>query len=183
MRKVMLLAAMLAMVLAAAAPVFAQDGDVVTGGDSTQYNAVCQNIIGSIGDITAVQEGEANAGNASDLDDSAAIAEVAQEQGVSVAQVNECLNNFATVTPAGKKVVWIKGKKFVVVHGKTVTATATATPTATVAAQVQYAPPTATATATAAAATLPETGGASLFALGAGALLVGGGLLARRIVR
>jgi LPXTG-motif cell wall-anchored protein len=31
--------------------------------------------------------------------------------------------------------------------------------------------------------TLPETGGASLLALGAGALLVAGGLLARRIVR
>ena len=179
MRKVMLLAAMLAMVLAAAAPVFAQDGDVVTGGDNVQYNAVCQNIIGSIGDISADQDGEAAAGNASEVDDSAVVAEVAQEQGVSVAQVNECLNNFATVTPAGKKVVWIKGKKFVVVHGKTVTATATAT--ATVAAQAQYG--TATATATAAAATLPETGGASLFALGAGALLVGGGLLARRIAR
>lgn len=33
------------------------------------------------------------------------------------------------------------------------------------------------------AATLPDTGGASLLALGAGALLVAGGLLARRIVR
>ncbi|MDQ3792743.1 MAG: LPXTG cell wall anchor domain-containing protein, partial [Actinomycetota bacterium] len=52
---------------------------------------------------------------------------------------------------------------------------------------------TATATATAAAGggsasaaaggELPDTGGASLFALGAGALLVAGGLLARRIVR
>lgn len=30
---------------------------------------------------------------------------------------------------------------------------------------------------------LPDTGGASLIALGAGALLVGGGLLARRIIR
>ncbi|HEX6710605.1 MAG TPA: LPXTG cell wall anchor domain-containing protein, partial [Rubrobacter sp.] len=34
-----------------------------------------------------------------------------------------------------------------------------------------------------AASELPETGGASLLALGAGALLVAGGLLARRIVR
>jgi hypothetical protein len=46
---------------------------------------------------------------------------------------------------------------------------------------------TATATATAAAAAaggaLPPTGGASLIALGAGALLVAGGLLARKIVR
>jgi LPXTG-motif cell wall-anchored protein len=30
---------------------------------------------------------------------------------------------------------------------------------------------------------LPATGGMSLFALGAGALLVGGGLLARRIIK
>jgi hypothetical protein len=39
------------------------------------------------------------------------------------------------------------------------------------------------AAATAAGGALPPTGGASLIALGAGALLVAGGLLARRIVR
>src|SRR5918997_4177151 len=113
MRKVMLLAAMLAMVLAAAAPVFAQDTDVVgdenavdvtTEGDDTQYNAVCQNIIGSIGDITQNQSGQADAvsGDAdADADDdsvatadSEAAAEVAQEQGVTIAQVNQCLNDF-----------------------------------------------------------------------------------------
>jgi hypothetical protein len=179
MRKFMLLAAMLAMVLAAAAPVVAQDVNVTTG-DNVEYNAVCQNIICQIGDITANQTGVAAAGNASAMDDSAAIAEVAQEQNVTVAQVNECLNNFATVTAtstatptatvvAKKKVVMVHGKKFVVVNGKTVTATAT----------VKKGP-----SATAAAAkTLPDTGGASLFALGAGTLLVGGGLLARRIAR
>jgi hypothetical protein len=179
MRKAMLLAAMLAMVLAAAAPVVAQDVNVTTG-DNVEYNAVCQNIIGSVGDITATQGQYAAAGNLSNMDDSAAIAEVAAEQGVTVAQVNECLNNFATVTAtstatptatvvAKKKVVMVHGKKFVVVNGKTVTATAT----------VKKGP-----SATAAAAkTLPDTGGASLFALGAGTLLVGGGLLARRIAR
>ena len=182
MRKVMLLAAMLAMVLAAAAPVFAQDVSIDTG-DNVEYNAVCQNIIGSIGDITANQGGAAAAGNLSDMDDSAAVATVAQEQGVSVAQVNECLNNAtvtatSTATPtatvvAKKKVVWVDGKKMWVVHGKTVTATATSSATSSA---------TASATATS-AAVLPETGGASLFALGAGALLVGGGLLARRIAR
>src|SRR5215218_7100520 len=170
MRKFMLLAAMLAMVLAAAAPVVAQAVNVTTG-DNVEYNAVCQNIISQIGDITANQTGVAAAGNASAMDDSAAIAEVAQEQNVTVAQVNECLNNFATVTAtstatptatvvAKKKVVMVHGKKFVVVNGKTVTATAT----------VKKGP-----SATAAAAkTLPDTGGASLFALGAGTLLVGG---------
>ena len=103
----MLLAAMLAMVLAAAAPVFAQDTDVVgdennvdvtrenQGGD-VQYNAVCQNIIGSIGDITQNQSGQADAvsGDANANDDSVAVsgdavAEVAQEQSVTIAQVNQ----------------------------------------------------------------------------------------------
>ena len=153
MRKVMLLAAMLAMVLAAAAPVFAQD-ITITQGDETQYNAVCQNIIGSIGDITQNQSGAADS---IAIDDSAAVAQVAQEQGVTVEQVNACLNQ-ADVDADG----------FVHVD-EIVTGTVTATATATVAATTTT--------------VLPETGGASLFALGAGALLVGGGLLARRIVR
>jgi len=207
MRKFMLLAAMLAMVLAAAAPVVAQDVNVTTG-DNVEYNAVCQNIIGSIGDITAAQGASADA---TAVDNSVAVAEVAQEQNVSVAQVNECLNNFATVTAtstststatptavAKKKVIFIHGKKFVVVGGKTVTATATSTATvkakktasATTSATssatssaTASATSSATSSATAKAATLPATGGASLLALGAGALLVGGGLLARRIAR
>jgi hypothetical protein len=63
-------------------------------------------------------------------------------------------------------------------------ATDTATPPATAAASAQYA----TASPTAAASALPETGGgaggaAGLMAIGAGALLMGGGLLARRIIR
>jgi hypothetical protein len=44
--------------------------------------------------------------------------------------------------------------------------------------QAQYSAPTASP-----AAELPPTGGSSLIALGAGVLLVAGGLLARRIVR
>ena len=150
MRKVMLLAAMLAMVLAAAAPVFAQDDITITQGDETQYNAVCQNIIGSIGDITQDQAGDADA---TAVDESAAVAEVAQEQGVTVEQVNECLNNFATATATATATVVVSGGGGGGGGGA------------------------------AAAAVLPATGGASLFALGAGALLVVGGLLARRIVR
>jgi LPXTG-motif cell wall-anchored protein len=208
MRKVMLLAAMLAMVLAAAAPVVAQDVNVTTG-DNVEYNAVCQNIIGQIGDITANQTGVAAAGNASAMDDSAAIAEVAQEQNVTVAQVNECLNNFATVTATstatptatvvakkkvvmvhGKKakVISIKGKKFVVVNGKTVTATATASATSSTMSGGggSGGGGGGGGGSTASATTLPDTGGLTVpsgFALGAGALLVGGGLLARRIAR
>ena len=151
----MLLAAMLAMVLAAAAPVFAQDDITITQGDDVQYNAVCQNIIGSIGDIDQDQDGTADAVA---VDDSAAAAEVAQEQGVGIAQVNACLNQADVDGDGFVEVVEIEQ---VVVTTATATATVAATTTTV----------------------LPETGGASLFALGAGALLVGGGLLARRIVR
>ena len=89
MRKVMLLAAMLAMVLAAAVPAFAQDVVAIDEGDDVEYNAVCQNILGSVGDITQDQDGDAEAVA---TDDSAAAAEVAQSQDVTIEQVNECLN-------------------------------------------------------------------------------------------
>ena len=152
MKKVMLLTAMLAMVLAAAAPAFAQ-ATAIDEGDDTEYNAVCQNIIGAMGDINQGQGGDADA---IATEDSAAAAEVAQEQGVTIEQVNECLNQVE----------------------------ASASASASTAAVVQYKTASASASASASApAELPETGGASLFALGAGALLVAGGLVARRIVR
>jgi hypothetical protein len=66
MRKLMILVAMLALMLAAASPAFAQDVTVTTG-DNTEFNAVCQNLIGSVGDISATQTGVAAAGNASRL--------------------------------------------------------------------------------------------------------------------
>lgn len=74
------------------------------GGDDVQYSAVCQNIIGSIGDITQVQVGDADAvaGTAADAQySSEAVAEVAQEQGVSIGQVNECLNGQAPLDGDG----------------------------------------------------------------------------------
>ena len=114
-RKIVLLAAMLAMVLAAAAPVFAQDADTgvvgdenvvttETEGDDTQYNAVCQNIIGSIGDITQNQSGQADAvsGDATAVSDdesesvadSSAEANVSQSQDFTFVQYNSALNDF-----------------------------------------------------------------------------------------
>src|ERR671914_522564 len=116
LKKIMLLAAMLAMVLAAAAPAFGQ-AIAIDEGDDVEYNAVCQNIIGAFGDITQTQDGDADAVA---VDDSAAAAEVAQEQGVSIAQVNECLNNFATATATATPTATAVVKK-----------TVTATPTAT----------------------------------------------------
>ena len=165
----MLLAAMLAMVLAAAAPALAQQlggnqgpvggDDAVQAGDNVQYSAVCQNIIGSF-ESEQGQFGASDA-DASAGDNAAAVSEVAQEQGVSVSQVNECLNAFFATAPAKTAIA--------TAPAKTVTATATAT-----------------ATAAASATALPSTGGpvpSSALALGAGALLVAGGLVARRIVR
>jgi LPXTG-motif cell wall-anchored protein len=163
----MLLAAMLAMVLAAAAPAVAQGdvGDVNQGddqfnvGDETVYSAVCQNIIGSF--QADAGQGATAVAFAEGGDNAVAAAEIAQEQNVSVSQVNECLNAFF------------------------------ASASATTAAHVQYGGGgggggSASASASASATALPATGGmvpSSALALGAGALLVGGGLLARRIVR
>ena len=145
MKKLMLLAAMLAMVLAAAAPAMAQ-GNVLSenalGSQVGQGNVQC--VQNASQDSAQVQY--AGAGN------NVNVQAIAQECNISPAAVTSVLG-------------------------------ATATATAAAAAQYQYATPAATATATA----LPPTGGSVPFsgalALGAGALLVAGGLLARRIVR
>jgi hypothetical protein len=154
----MLLAAMVAMVLAAAAPALAQQiggnqgpvggEDAVQAGDNVQYAAVCQDLIGAL-EAQAAQAGFSDAAAFAE-ENAAAVSEVAQSQGVSVSQANECLN------------VWFASP------------TATASATATAAGG---------GGAAAAGSSLPATGGASLIALGAGVLLVTGGLLARRIVR
>ena len=145
MRKVMLLAAVVAMVLAAAAPAFAQATAV--GGD-VQYVDCDQ--------IQAAATGQYNVGNQQDL------AGIAQELGVSQNQVNACYGSVAV------------GGDVNVDGGGTAAAKHTATATATAGGGGSA--------SAAAGGELPDTGGASLFALGAGALLVAGGLLARRFV-
>jgi LPXTG-motif cell wall-anchored protein len=137
----MLLAAMLAMVLAAAAPAFAQTA--VAG--SVQY-VDCDQIQAAIG-----QYQDATA------DDFSA---VAQELGVSQNQVLACFESVA----AGRDI-----------NVNTASASAWASESAAGGGSASA--------ASAAGGELPSTGGASLIALGAGALLVAGGLLARRIVR
>src|SRR5215217_4252965 len=159
----MLLAAVMAMILAAAAPAFAQANAV---GGSVQYVDCDQ--------IQAAATGQYNTDNQQDL------AGIAQELGVSQNQVLACLESVA----AGRDV-----------NVNTASASA-ATTTAKAGGGGGGGGGTATATATAggggggggtasaaAGGALPPTGGASLLALGAGALLVAGGLLARRIVR
>ena len=149
MRKIVLLAAVMAMVLAAAAPAFAQASAV---GGSVQY-VDCDQIL-------AAATGQYNLGNEQDL------AGIAQELGVSQNQVSACLGSIA----AGEDVNINTGSASAV--------------TVTAAAGGGGGGGGGGGSASAAAGgELPDTGGASLFALGAGALLVAGGLLARRFVR
>jgi hypothetical protein len=160
----MLLAAVMAMVLAAAAPAFAQANAV---GGSVQYVDCDQ--------IQAAATTQYNTNNQQDL------AGIAQELGVSQNQVLACFGSIA----AGRDV------NINTASAATSTATAKATSTAKAGGGTATASAggggggggSASAASAAAGGALPPTGGASLLALGAGALLVAGGLLARRIVR
>jgi hypothetical protein len=148
MRKIMLLAAVMAMILAAAAPAFAQASAV---GGSVQYVDCDQ--------IQAAATGQYNVANEQDL------AAVAQELGVDQNQVLACFRSIA----AGRDV------NINTASASAVTVTATATASSSSASS--------SSASAASGGSLPSTGGASLLALGAGVLLVAGGLLARRIVR
>jgi hypothetical protein len=135
LKKVMLLAAMLAMVLAAAVPALAQSVTQVGSGNVACVQTAVQAEVGKV--------------QISQYGDNVNIQNIAQECNVGVTEAQ------AVVASA--------------------TASAAAAPAAVqYQYQYQYAAP---------AAELPPTGGSSLIALGAGVLLVAGGLLARRIVR
>ena len=159
----MLLAAVMAMILAAAAPAFAQANAV---GGSIQY-ADCDQ-------IQAAATGQYNTDNQQDA------AALAQELGVDENQVLACFQSIA----AGRDVNINASASASASSSATSTATAKmkATSTAT-AGGGGGGGGSASAASAAAGGSLPSTGGASLLALGAGALLVAGGLLARRIVR
>ncbi len=158
----MLLAAMLAMVLAAAAPALAQV--TVDGDDNTAAQYVdCTQVLAAAN----VQYGDANASG------DEAVAEIASEQGISQNAVLACFGDVNDVNQggddAGDIVVDVEGSASAASDDGSASASASAS--------------AASSSSASAAAELPETGGASLLALGAGALLVAGGLLARRIVR
>ena len=152
----MLLAAVMAMVLAAAAPAFAQATAV---GGSVQYVDCDQ--------IQAAATGQYNVENAQDA------AAIAQELGVDENQVLACFGSLA----AGRDV------NINTASASAMTVTAKATSTAKAGGSAGGGGGGGGSAASAAGGSLPSTGGASLLALGAGALLVAGGLLARRIVR
>jgi hypothetical protein len=89
MRKLVLIVAMLAMMLAMTAPAFAQTV-AIDEGDDVEFNAGAQNIIGEIGDINQSQYGEAEA----QAEDDSAAASVDQSQGVTISQSNVFGNGF-----------------------------------------------------------------------------------------
>ena len=145
MKKVMLLAAMLAMVLAAAVPALAQSVTQVGSGNVACVQTAIQAEVGKV--------------QISQYGDNVNIQNIAQVCNINVAQVEAAVASAsAAAAPAAVQYQY-------------------AAPQAA-APQAQYAAPTASP-----AAELPPTGGSSLIALGAGVLLVAGGLLARRIVR
>jgi hypothetical protein len=136
LKKVMLLAAMLAMVLAAAVPALAQSVTQVGSGNQACVQTAVQAEVGKV--------------QISQYGDNVNIQNIAQECNVNVAQVEEAVSAAA---PAAVQYQYEAP------------------------AEAQYSAPASPA------AELPPTGGSSLIALGAGVLLVAGGLLARRIVR
>jgi hypothetical protein len=140
LKKVMLLAAMLAMVLAAAVPALAQSVTQVGSGNQACVQTAIQAEVGKV--------------QISQYGDNVNIQNIAQECNINVAQVQTAVASAsAAAAPAAVQYQYA-------------------------APQAQYSAPTASP-----AAELPPTGGSSLIALGAGVLLVAGGLLARRIVR
>ena len=156
MKKVMLVAAMLAMVLAAAVPALAQSVTQVGEGNVACVQTAVQQEFDK--DQLAISQ----YGDATNIN----VQFISQECNISVSEVETVVET-------------------VIVPSATATATASAS-SAPAAVQYQYAAPEVQYSASASsapAAELPSTGGSSLIALGAGVLLVAGGLLARRIVR
>jgi hypothetical protein len=159
----MLLAAMLAMVLAAAAPALSQ---TAAGGDVAILQYSCDQIQAAVN--TQYQQGEGTG----------AVAGAAQSLGIDQQQVLACFGTAAALQDSTVVVDADDDGKKGTVHAKKGTSTAGGG-----GGTAAGGGGGGTAAAAAAGGALPDTGGASLIALGAGALLVAGGLLARRIVR
>ena len=184
----MLLAAILAMVLAAAAPAFAQATATTDDSGEAQYEQGQQNDQNTVVQDSICVNVEQAAANQYEAGDQAAAAEsgdligdtnsaanasnIANALGISTAQVNACLNQIDVESASASASAPVD-------HASAGSASAPA------GGGGGGGGGTAAAGSASAAAggELPSTGGSSLLALGAGALLVAGGLLARRIVR
>ncbi len=212
MRKSLLLVTMLAMVLAAAAPAFAQQGtQVAVGGRGDDVIQQCQNNLKQTAIANASAEvfasGDANAGAGVAINDASGATLVNQcEQEVNQGDtfidkdVNvvgftvfkeveqtvffDVTKNVFFIIVEGDKIVIEKDVVVFTVEDEEVVSPDVAVVSPDVA--VVTADVSVTEDVAAGAAVLPATGGTggtSLLALGAGALLVAGGLLARRILR
>jgi LPXTG-motif cell wall-anchored protein len=185
----MLLAAMLALVVVAASPAFAQsgseieveEGDVTLEDSTTVEGSILQNCPASVtfGDENENVQEVVSSQNANiNIDGSENEVEIEQElvqSGFSPEVATECTQEIAQAAAAGEGKAEAKAGK---AEAKAGGAEAKASPAP--AAQAGGAQ----AQAGGAKAELPKTGGgASLLALGGGALLVGGGLVARRIIK
>ena len=207
----MIMASMLAMVMLAASPALAQTQSSeqnAQGNNINQLSQQCQNVIGDInveggdqtatgGDQYAAGEGNVNA------------QEIAQEQNITVNVAQTCINQAAQANvdieapaapapapdddqyeapaPDDDQYEAPADDQYVAPEGDD-DAAAGAGAAAPAGDDAAAAPAEGDAAEGDAAeggavAVLPDTGGASLFTLGAGALLVAGGLLARKIVR
>ena len=200
MKKLMLLAAMLAMALVAAAPALAQNtggqyaigcvqiqnavqevtGQYATGGTNTagQYNVVDDVDI----DVDVMQPG----GGGDDTQRNANVDAGFAQYNVAVQSADATITNTLTPTQYANCESVIAQYQGVgdVDDDDTATTSTTTTTTSGGGSSSGGGGASSGGTSSGGGATaLPATGGASLLALGAGALLVGGGLLARRIVR
>ncbi|MGB3681045.1 MAG: hypothetical protein WA990_01025 [Rubrobacteraceae bacterium] len=189
MRKLMLLAAMLAMVLVAAAPALAQDataGDdgTATGGDVTTTDTQYQNQTAAIVQdcrtyVNNAQYGDAGGDIVTGINVTGAQCQAIINQVQAGEDANSAVNAVLGTDGTGGEVVDDSG---VVVYENGVDDDADGVVDEADGSEEAAVVAEADAGADAGAVTtLPDTGGASLFTLGAGALLVGGGLLARRI--
>ena len=184
MKKITLLMAMLALVVVAAAPAYAQgsgssieveEGDVEISDTTSVEGSILQNCPASVtfGDENENVQEVVSSQNANiNIDGSENELEIAQElvqSGFSPEVATECTQEIAQAAAAGEAPK---------AEAKAGGAEAQAAP-----APKAEAAPTPAPKAEA-KAELPKTGGgASLFALGAGALLVGAGLMARKITK
>ena len=201
MKKLMLLAAMLALVVVAASPAFAQSGlqvEIEEGSfTQTTTDTVKDSIIQScpasvtFGDENVNEQGVVSSQQANiNIDGNENEAEIAQElvqAGFSPEVATECTQEIAQAAAAGAGKAEAKAGG---AEAKAGGAEAKAGEAPKAEAKAGEAPKAeakaggAEAKAGEAKAELPKTGGgASLLALGAGALLVGGGLVARRIIK
>src|SRR5215212_8683826 len=177
----MLLAAMLAMVLAAAVPALAQSVTQVGEGNIACVQTAVQQQVGNT-QVAASQSGDATNFNVQNISQECNISVNEAETAVKYLPVKKYMPvkkyASATATASATAAPVVQYKKYYKSAAPAVQYEYSASPTASASYSASSASYSATASASsAAAAELPSTGGSSLIALGAGVLLVAGGLL------